>query len=191
MSLNAIIGFIGDMGAGKTLLMSIFALKAVSITKSMIYTNYELNFSKVIGDVEIEYMNKDFLKSFFSKEGKAFKTVYNTILLIDEISAFIDSYTQMSKKAQIFSKFVLQSRKRNVTIMYTAQFMNLIPLRIRKVTNRIVMPTYDDKKDVLEYDVYKYDGSVMTLMSSLYIPQASRYFDIYNTDIVIDLLDEM
>lgn len=188
---NAIIGFVGDLGSGKTLCMTYFAFILSVGLKTDIYSNYFLNFKEYGNAVNINRMDKKFLKSFFDLSGDAFKTVNNTLLLLDEISSFLDSYEQMGKNNKIFSKFLLQSRKRKVKVLYTAQYTSLIPKRMRLVTNMIVRPVYDDINDSLLYSVYKFDGKFEKHLYTRLVPKASRYFGLYDTEQVIDVLDEL
>ncbi len=188
---QAIVGFLGDLGTGKTLCMSYFAYKLACIPgRTSIYSNFSMFFNKYGCDVELKQMNKEFLQSFFDTKGEAYKSVNNTLLIIDEISAFIDSYEQMGKKNKVFSKFVLQSRKRNVKIFYTAQYKSLIPKRIRLATNMIIRPMYHLKKDILEYSIYKFDGENEYYQKTKIIKNASRYFDMYDTNEIIQVLDD-
>jgi hypothetical protein len=183
---NAIIAVIGDIGSGKSLWMTFLIYSLCKEAKSTIYSNYAL----AIKGTDIVRMDKKFLKSFFDIKGRAFTTVKNIILAIDEISTFIDSYDQMLKPNKIFSKFILQSRKRDVTFIYSAQHLNsLVPKRIRLVTNYIVRPEYDDDADVLHYSVFRFDGVNESLLCEKQIEQASRYFRFYDSYKEIDILE--
>lgn len=121
-----IYGFIGDIGQGKTLSM---VRTAYSLFKQghKIYSNIKLNF-------KFEYFTiNDIIK--YAENDKTFK---NAVFLIDEAHIFIDSRNSMTKKNLIISYFILQTRKKDVTLLYTTQYFHQIDKRLRASTNAII-----------------------------------------------------
>lgn len=180
-----IIGFIGRRGSGKTLLMSIFASIAAR-SGDTIFANYAL----VIPSITVQKMDKPFLQSFFTTKGEAFLRGKNGTICIDELPTFIDAYDFRTKKAKVFSYFVLQTRKRGVSLYYTAQQLNLVPIRVRNNTDLLIHPTYDKSTDILKYTIYEYLPPRVIKKAQLEIKQASLFFGLYNSDEIIEVLDE-
>lgn len=180
-----IIGFLGRRGDGKTLLMSIFALAAAK-GGDKIFTNYALK----LPGFKTEKMDKVFLKSFADTKGEAFLRGVDATICIDEFPTFIDSYDFRTKKAQIFSYFVLQTRKRGCSLYYTAQQLNLVPIRVRNNTDLLIHPTFDKKYDTLTYTIHQYMPPVVKPMKTLIIKNVSQYFGLYDSNEIIEVLEE-
>jgi len=60
------------------------------------------------------------------------------VLILDEVHVYIDSRSGMSKKNVILSYFVLQTRKRDVRLLYTTQFIDQVDKRLRQPTEVFV-----------------------------------------------------
>lgn len=69
----------------------------------------------------------------------------NCVLLIDEIELFFDSRDWNKKESKSFSRFLQQIRKRNVIILCSSQFSNLIDIRLRQQIDTLVICSYDKK----------------------------------------------
>lgn len=191
MARNQIVCFEGDMGSGKTLLMTIFILKSCIFSsyiekKINIFSNYHLDFN--LKNITIEYLDQLELRDFFKKDGLAFQC-RDYILAIDEIVTFADSYKWMNDDINRFCKYALQSRKRNVKIFYSAQFVSQAPTRLRKITNIIIKPKIDELNDTLQYDVFSFDGLHRRYITTKKIIDIHKYFDFYDTDEVIEIID--
>ena len=180
-----IIGFVGRRGDGKSLLMSVFAL-AQAQSGDTIFANYGLS----LPNTTVQRMDAAFLKSFFDTKGEAFLRGRNATICIDELTTFLDAYEHFSKPARIFNLFVLQSRKRSVSIFYTAQQMNLVPIRIRNNTDLLIHPTYDKASDVLTYTIHQYEPPHVRPLKTISIRQASRFFALYDSNQIIDVLEK-
>ena len=189
MARNPIIAFVGDLGSGKTLCQSIFLYKICIVAEQFkssiqIFTNYNLDFKMKYPD--IEFMSPRFIRDFFKSNKFNIKDAF---VVLDEISTFADSYKWFNKEINNFAKFALQSRKRHIQIYYTTQFMSLVPPRIRKVTNMLIRPCYNELLDLLTYDVYRYDGTREYYLYTKHIKETSKYFGIYDTDEVVEIID--
>lgn len=176
-----IIGFLGRRGSGKTLLMSIFAQVAHQ-QGDKLFSNYSLDGA--------ERMDKAFLRSFFDTKGEAFLRGRDATICIDELPTFLDAYDFRSKAAKIFSYFILQTRKRGVSLYYTAQQLHLVPIRVRNNTDLLIHPTYDKAKDVIVYTIHHYRPPRVITYKTLTILKASRFFSLYDSNEIIDVLDK-
>lgn len=118
----------GARGQGKTLTMTKDALK-YHRAGWKVYTNLE--------ETEFENVTSEFI---FSLSGDS--ELRNCVLVIDEIELFFDSRDWKKTEARFFSRFLQQIRKRNVLILCTAQFTNLIDVRLRQQIDSLCICSY-------------------------------------------------
>lgn len=71
--------------------------------------------------------------------------IKNCVIAIDEIELFFDSRDWNKKESKTFSRFLQQIRKRNVVILCTAQFTNLIDIRLRQQIDTLAVCSFDKK----------------------------------------------
>jgi hypothetical protein len=116
--------YIGLLGSGKTLSMVRDMINDKKKGKKII-TNLVTNF-------ESTTLSKEFFKDFSKdKTGELF----NCTLAIDELHIFLDSRRSTSKRNTAISYFILQTRKRGVTLRGTSQFFSQVEIRLRNVTD--------------------------------------------------------
>lgn len=115
--------FLGEQNCGKTLAMTYFA-KKYYLDGYDIYANYNLSFkhTKLTGEILSKYTKN---KIQFNK----------AVFLIDEIYLFMDSRNFGKKLNKLFSYFVLQTSKRDVHLLGTAQYFNTVEKRFRENAN--------------------------------------------------------
>jgi hypothetical protein len=109
-----IISINGALGSGKTLMLTYLAYSYYKAGYA-IYSNYHLNF-------KYEPIN---VKESFDYS--------NCFIAFDELHTYFDSRQSTKKSNRIFSYFILQTRKRNVVLGYTAQLHGSVDKRIRAV----------------------------------------------------------
>jgi len=170
----------GDLGSGKTCMLTRYGCKA-SMVKDLC-SNYHYNnvpYDKF--DMVDLYVNKPDLKNF--------------MICADELYTFMDCRTSMSKRNRLESYFVLQTRKKNVDLYFTAQYSELVDSRLIKFVSiwikmeniwlkskttgllykhpYLFLATFHDyrKSDNINVFTRKFDGR--------------RWFNEYNTDEVI------
>lgn len=115
--------FLGEQNSGKTLSLTYYAYKYFK-EGFKIYSNYNLNFPH-------EKLDRETLESYTTGKIQFSKSVF----CIDELYLIFDSRNFGRKFSKIFSYFVLQTSKRNVHLLGTAQFFNTIDKRFRENTN--------------------------------------------------------
>jgi len=188
-----IVAIVGKRGNGKTLLMNYFILNDI-LEGMSVWANYHIT-PENLGTAYEKYslqcarMTKEFLESFFVTKGEAFLKVNGGVLAIDELSTFADSYTSQGKN-RLFIIFLLQTRKRNVKFYYTVQQFAQAQKRIRENTDLIVHPYYDKAKDEIIYDIFSYNYPVKEYIATKRISNISRYFPLYDTNEIIDIMGE-
>lgn len=199
-----ITAFIGDKGSGKTLAMTIDLFTNYYLKSRTIYANYGLLFGN---KAPIMMLDKNFYDDF--KKSKF--NLKSCAVAIDEAHVFIDSRRTMSDRNIMFSKFITQSRKRDVDLKYTTQDVSYerfihsgqVELRLRKLTDEIIFcktitffndgkrhpqENYEDLIDPKKHRMYciqiKYRGGVIVSKSMIL---ANPYFKKYDTNEIIDL----
>ena len=133
--------FLGEQNSGKTLAMTYYAM-LYQKRGYEVYSNYNLGFEhkKITKKVIVDYVKnkKQFIRAVFC---------------IDEIYLILDSRNFGQKSSKIFSYFLLQTSKRNVHLLGTAQYFNTVEKRFRENCNFRVFCSRVIKKDNKYYDV--------------------------------------
>lgn len=122
-----IVGFIGKRGSGKTLSMTRECYKYYQKGYKVI-SNYHLNFSHQLVDFE---------ELFRLAETQA--DMGNLVLALDEIHILLDSRSGMSRENKVMTFWLNQTRKMNITLLFTTQFLHQVDLRLRSNTDVIVL----------------------------------------------------
>lgn len=128
MDRNLIVCLLGDLGQGKTLLLTTFAY-LLEQQGYLIISNYDLIFPhfRIAKIEELE-------KIIDENQGR------NFFFCFDEPFMTADARTSQSKINIQISQFALQSRKVKTSIGYTARYIREVELRLRAVTNWIWLP---------------------------------------------------
>lgn len=114
--------------------------------------------------------------------------LFNVVLLIDEIELFFDSREWNKKEAKEFGRFLQQIRKRNVPILCTAQFSDLIEKRLRQQIDIVAQCTFNKKKHIsriLYIDLTGLESNELRFVTSTYY--AKPLYGLYNTKQIITL----
>lgn len=179
-----ITAFLGEMSSGKTLFMSMMAYYWHKFYGKTIYSNYNLTFpfKPITDDFFMDFMNPKW-------------NLHDCILIVDELTVHMDARCSMSKKNKMYSYFILQSKKRNVKLYFTAQVFRQVDLRLRNHTYYTVFPAvytiknYEGKQvvarksreddatpyDFVVYEIMRRDGK--TMKSWMFCRWAYNLFD--------------
>lgn len=160
---------LGELGAGKTLAMTYFALRNYWKGKT-IYANYMLKkipFTPVTNPEQITTMRDGFFAG-------------------DELWVWADSRKSGSKSNKFITPILALSRKRGINICYTVQYFKQIDVRIRTVTDFIVMPRLNESESVCRAFVY---ASPAMELQRVFKFKTAPIFDLYDTREEIGTLD--
>jgi hypothetical protein len=160
----AVRGIVGDIGCGKTLLMTYLGYVCYKGGYT-IYANYDLNFP---------YIPIDKIRDLDELSTK------QNLILLDEAWITADSRKSSTYTNIMLSRSVLQSRKNKADLIYTTQFVNQIDIRIRQITHQFLIPkivywTTEDIPAIIKATFYESVGS------GKFRELGSKIFDIYNT----------
>jgi hypothetical protein len=164
--MNVILGIFGELGAGKTLLASI--LGYVFSGKYTVYANYHLKNARYFDPSDM----KEFLKIFLNTEKDK-----NYIFIFDEFYRYIDSRRSMNEKNIIYTALLFQTRKKNINMIYTAQDIFSIDVRIRQITNFYLYPMIN--RNTMYCDII--DPISQDIIKKIRINNIERFYGIYDT----------
>lgn len=122
----------------------------------------------------------------------------NAVLLLDEMHIWIDSRSSMKQKNKAITYFILQTRKRNVRLLYTTQHLHQVDKRLRDTTDVIVfcrnisnrtstvrdknVPTY-----IINEFVYQWREDMKPKMKVIH---ANPVYDLYDTTEMVEWTDD-
>ena len=171
-----IIGYFGTRGKGKTLSLIREAYNHY-LDGYKIYTNIKLN-KKYFKSYEILSL-KDII-DFVQNE----KQFHKAFFILDEIHVYIDSRASASKKNVIISYFALQTRKRNVRLGYTTQFVHQVDKRLRDLTEvEVICENVMTSEGRIQVNFVRDIGRGI-IINDKYI--ASDFFDYYDTNEIVN-----
>lgn len=162
-----LIGIFGNMGAGKTLFMSIMCQWLNFKLRVPIYANYPLKNSIPIKTLD-ELTN-----------------VERGVVALDEFWVSMDS--RQSEYNVLLSRWVNQTRKKNILVLYTTQAMSQVDKRVRNANHLLVFCEKFEKVDVPFYRYTFLSGSSGTILKSFKIPvaKAKNFYNFYDTFAVV------
>lgn len=154
------------MGSGKTLFMSILCQWFKDRLNVPIYANYPLKNSIPIKSV------------------KDLWAIQSGVVALDEF--WIDMESRQSEYNINLSRWINQTRKKNLLVLYTTQAMSQIDKRVRNANHLLIFCEYFNRKEPF----FRYSfitGMSGTILKSFAIKQSSarEFFDIYDTFAVV------
>lgn len=109
---------------------------------------------------------------------------------MDELWLMADARTSRATKNRIVSNILAKSRKRSLTIAYTAQVISSIDNRIRTITDFLSYPIMSPEEAVVKAVIFR--GSKAnngSYMKTLYF-QTKLFFEMYSTEEEIEMEEE-
>lgn len=159
-----LIGFAGNLGSGKTVSLTFFALLA-HLSGKKVYANYRL--------YGIPYYPVHSIEQVASmKDGFA---------AMDEFWLWADSRVSTSKRNRAVSKIISASRHVGMDFGFTVQLMHMADRRIRQLTDLTVIPKFVSQ-DCIKLDFFQ--GTQRGGLPLYYDPHAMYPF--YDTTEIIE-----
>lgn len=167
-----IILYKGARGRGKTLTMVKDAFR-MHLSGYSVFSNMSLKFGSRVSPDEVLSLNRE-------------SALKHCVLVLDELQLFFDSRNFTKPQNKDFSNFIQQIRKRDIHILYTTQYVNLVDLRIRQQTDIVAFPKFDIIRGfclVDYYDITKLedDISISDIKPVSACFNAVPYFALYDT----------
>lgn len=177
---------IGKQGSGKTLLITkLLSDNIKDHPKRKVFSNYTLfgiDYQPIAFDTSTE-RNKDKINILdtLDKDPDFFN---GSIMTLDEIHIDLDSLDFMKKNNRRMQKFFSQLRKRKILLLGTTQYLMNVDVRLRRQCLNVFEMKHI-KKDIFEVTTHDIDGYYSVPISK-YIVDLSDYYDIYDTNEVIE-----
>lgn len=168
-----IYGFNGNMRGGKSLSMSIHALKLAQKSGQRVYCNYPLFGSKV--GVKVTQF----------ETWKDLENVTNSIVLFDEIGTSMDSRNFKSKDQMYFTHLFAQMGKLGITFMYTTQRMHQVEKRVRENTDYLIKCRRLWPTDTIEQQWTDTQGDVPKHIKTVYF-NPRPFYALYDSFAVVE-----
>jgi hypothetical protein len=131
--------FAGELGSGKTLSLTFLTWKNWFYRKKPVYANYHL--------YKIPYTMVDSVEKLdLMKEG---------FFAADEFWLWVDALNTKEKKNRVVTNILLKSRKRGLTYCYTAQTLEQLNRRVRKVQDFTAYPILNTSESVCKCVVFR------------------------------------
>lgn len=155
-----LVAIFGQMGLGKTLMMTILANYLVEkLPQIPFFANYEVQKAKAIRGV------------------KHLLTIEDGLICLDEFWVSMDS--RAWKNNVFLTRWINQTRKKNLLCMYTTQSFGQIDVRVRNATDLLIFcERFKGAQPFFRYSFIS--GNNRTILKSFTIPEAkARHFYSY------------
>ncbi|MGP3705247.1 MAG: hypothetical protein ACKD6O_08165 [Candidatus Bathyarchaeota archaeon] len=169
-----LIGVLGGFGSGKTLLLAIWGFRlACKSDKFEVYSNFKINHKNVVSLTPRKLLGIN-------------PTDKKAVVLLDEVYAWLDSRVSSSAVNRLLSWIVLQSRKRNMDIIYSAQLGGSVDLRMRNMTDLVVYckSNFNRNFELTGFSyVVEWSNGFNCKRFGFFLPtaKAKKWFSVYDT----------
>jgi len=159
-----LLGIMGQMGNGKTLSMSMFGTYFAKMAKVPLYANYGLKDSIYVNGID------DIWK------------IDNAVLCLDELWLTMDARNWKDNVS--LTRWINQTRKKRLLVLYTTQHINQIEMRVRKATDVLFYVQKVGQDHRITYVDYQYDRLGKTYILS----NPQQFYKLYDTFEVLNPL---
>jgi len=150
-------GFMGNMGTGKTLSQTAIATLLHKVSGVPLFANYGLKDSTLITKMS-ELWDLD-----------------SAILCLDEI--WINMDARLWKDNVFLTRFINQTRKKRLLVLYTTQHIRQVELRVRNATDILVLCEKTADGIYLNF----IDWQFRFLGRRFLLAEPERFYHLYNT----------
>jgi len=169
-----IICIAGVGGSGKTML-------GVILTTALKEDGFKVC-TNVLSYKYIDYnLEKDFNK-IITERGKYLKDdrakLDKIIVLFDEVQQYLDSRESISVRNRKLTQKLFQIRKYRMDLIYTLQDYRSVDVRLRRITEYIILPKYNEENNELYFAVLN-NNDMFLYDKRLYVNP--KVYDLYDT----------
>jgi hypothetical protein len=129
----------GELGSGKTLSQTNFLWKNWFYRRRPVFANYHL--------FKIPYHYVEYVEQF--------EKMKDGVVGADELWTIVDSRCSKDDRNRLVSSILLKSRKRDLTYFYTAQMLELLDKRIRKIQDFTAYPMLNTNQTVCKVVIFR------------------------------------
>jgi len=166
---------VGEMGAGKTLTATHLAFKNWYFRKMKIFSNYHL--------FQIPY--------YYIETVSQLLEMRDGVAVLDELWRICDARMSRSSKNQFVGDILARSRKRHLVYLFTAQVIDTIDRRIRKVQDFTAYPILNRTETFCKVTIFRTGyPKEANYMKTIYFDTAIP-MQCYDTDEEVDMVDDL
>jgi hypothetical protein len=162
------------LGAGKTLTLARLCFEHWFFRREVIFSNFHL--------FKIPYYYVDSLDKL-DKMRLGF-------VGLDELWLICDARLTKTKKNQLTANILAKSRKRELTVAYTAQLLDQIEKRIRKVTDFTAYPLLNRGESITKVAIFRTGYPKAGTFMKYFYYKAETVKNLYDTNEEIDMVEE-
>ena len=166
MNVIVLFGIVGELGAGKTLSLTFLLFKNWMFRRKKIFANYHLYGIPYIYISSINQLDN----------------IHDGFVGLDELWLIADSRLSLNKKNRFVAGILSKSRKRILNYTFTAQLLDQLDKRIRKVLDFTAYPIMNTAETLTRVNIfrtgYPREGSYM---KTFYFKNAG-IFPLYDTN---------
>jgi len=168
-------GIFGALGSGKTLLLVYLAYIQKHVHKKIVISNFKLSFADISESAEEMILKMD-------DYGKKYKQPI--FYAIDELGGILKATDFMQNQNEIMTDISLKSRKKKVDIAYTAQHAMMVDRMVRRITDVVYYPTFNEKRQTIKIKPKEFNGEFW-IEGEHFSFNPKEYYEFYDTDEVI------
>ncbi len=169
-----LIGIFGNLGSAKTLTSTMLMWLYKFRKNSYVASNYKVVFADLVLSAEELLMQ-------ISELGKEHET---KALFLDELGRILTATDWYTDVNTILGKIFTESRKRGFDIIYTSQSAMMVDRNVRRITDIVLLPSYNDKTTKVIVEPYEAKGLFWVPADDLKF-LGKVYFDMYDTNEII------
>lgn len=153
---------VGDVGSGKTLLMTYLC----SLEQRPVYANYRIN-----------------KENWNRLQPQMIYDISDSLIAIDELFVWLNSRVSSSVLHEYLTAMLLQSRKNKTDYIGTVQMFRTVDINFREMCDYVIIARNDTANQQFRYELMK-NSSIKPFVKHFVIPysKAAMIFPLYDTN---------
>jgi len=170
-----LVGIFGNLGSAKTLTLTMLTWLYKNVKNAFVACNYRNDCADLVLSAEELLMQ-------ISDIGKE-----HTIkaLFLDELGRILAATAWYTDVNTILGKIFTESRKKGFDIIYTSQSSMMVDRNVRRITDIVLLPEYNERTTKVKIDTYEMKGLYWMKGEDLDFT-GKKYFDLYDTNEIIE-----
>jgi len=170
-----LVGIFGNLGSAKTLTLTMLSWLYKHRKGAFVASNYSNECADLILSAEELLMQ-------ISELGKGHN---QKSLFLDELGRILTATDWYTDVNTILGKIFTESRKRGFDIIYTSQSAMMVDRNVRRITDIVLLPSYNEKSTKVTIEPYEMKGLFWLPAEDLTF-MGKNYFNLYDTNEVIE-----
>lgn len=170
-----LVGIFGNLGSAKTLTATMLSWLYKHKKGAFVASNFRNECADLVLSAEELLMQ-------ISELGIGYE---QRALFLDELGRILSATDWYTDVNTILGKIFTESRKRGFDIIYTSQSAMMVDRNVRRITDIVLLPEYNEKTTKVTVEPYEMKGLFWLPQDDLKF-LGSRYFDMYDTNEIIE-----